>query len=220
MYSLDVLNRLEDIKCDKDIKGLSYAIFPGTHCPLFGATLTASYIKDMVLVVVGTSECTYYTKNFAYHRQKGKDKVYSIVLKEKEVVFGAQKLVKDSINKIIEIENPDALMIVTTCVPELIGEDYTFLESDLDKNIPIFVVNTEHYKCNSHIKGMESSLKCLISIMEKQETNNGVNILGHRQENVLDTELLKLLIKNNIKINSVIPSKCSIDDIKKLLSQN
>lgn len=215
MYSLDVLNRLEDIKCDKDIKGLSYAIFPGTHCPLFGATLTASYIKDMVLVVVGTSECTYYTKNFAYHRQKGKDKVYSIVLKEKEVVFGAQKLVKDSINKIIEIENPDALMIVTTCVPELIGEDYTFLESDLDKNIPIFVVNTEHYKCNSHIKGMESSLKCLISIMEKQETNNGVNILGHRQENVLDTELLKLLIKNNIKINSVIPSKCSIDDIKK-----
>lgn len=48
----------------------------------------------MPLVVVGTSECTYYTKNFAYHRQKGKDSVYSIALKEKDVVFGAQKRLK------------------------------------------------------------------------------------------------------------------------------
>ena len=62
MYTLDRLNRLDEINEDKDIKSLSHAIFPGTHCPLFGVALTASYIKNMPLVVVGTSECTYYTK--------------------------------------------------------------------------------------------------------------------------------------------------------------
>ena len=31
-YSLSVLNKLKDIKEDKDIKTLSSAIFPGTHC--------------------------------------------------------------------------------------------------------------------------------------------------------------------------------------------
>lgn len=216
MYSLDVLNKLDEINDDKDIKSLSHAIFPGTHCPLFGVALTASYIKNMPLVVVGTSECTYYTKNFAYHRQKGKDSVYSISLKEKDVVFGAQKKVEKAIKQIIEIENPDAIMIVTTCVPELIGEDYSSIEYSLSEevDIPIFVVNTEHFKCNSHIPGMTRALKSLGSAMSKSETQEGVNILGHRQAEVEKTELVKILKDNDIKINTVIPSKCDIEDIK------
>ena len=216
MYSLDVLNKLDEINDDKDIKSLSHAIFPGTHCPLFGVALTASYIKNMPLVVVGTSECTYYTKNFAYHRQKGNDSVYSIALKEKDVVFGAQKKVEKAIKQIIEIENPDAIMIVTTCVPELIGEDYSSIEYSLSEevDIPIFVVNTEHFKCNSHIPGMTRALKSLGSAMSKSEIQEGVNILGHRQAEVEKTELVKILKDNDIKINTVIPSKCDIEDIK------
>ena len=56
MYKLDILNRLSEINNDKDITSLSHAIFPGTHCPLFGVALTASYINNLALVVVGTSE--------------------------------------------------------------------------------------------------------------------------------------------------------------------
>lgn len=216
MYTLDILNRLSEINEDKDIKSLSHAIFPGTHCPLFGVALTASYIKNMVLVVVGTSECTYYTKNFAYHRQHGKDKVYSLALDEKDVVFGAQGKVEKAIKEIIEIENPEAIMIVTTCVPELIGEDYSSIEFSLqdEVDIPIFVVNTEHFKCNSHIPGMSRALKSLSSVMVNNDFKDGVNILGHRQKNVESTELVKILKEHNIKINTVIPSQCTIEDIK------
>lgn len=216
MYSLDILNKLDEINEDKDIKSLSHAIFPGTHCPLFGVMLTASYIKNMPVLVVGTSECTYYTKNFAYHRQKGKDSVYSLALKEKDVVFGAQAKVEKAIKQIVEIEEPDAIMIVTTCVPELIGEDYSFIEYSLSDeiNIPIFVVNTEHFKCNSHIPGMTRALKSLGNAMNKPKYNEGVNILGHRQSDVEKTELVSVLKIQGIKINTVIPSKCDIEDIK------
>ena len=189
MYTLDILNRLSEINEDKDIKALSHAIFPGTHCPLFGVALTASYIENMVLVVVGTSECTYYTKTFAHSRQEGKDKVYSLAFEEKDVVFGAINKVEKAINEIIEIENPDAVMIVTTCVPELIGEDYSSIEYSLNENIdvPVFVVNTEHFKCNSHIPGMSRALKSLSSVMRKSDISEGINILGHRQKNVENT---------------------------------
>ena len=216
MYTLDILNRLSEINEDKDIKSLSHAIFPGTHCPLFGVALTASYIQNMALVVVGTSECTYYTKNFAYHRQHGNDKVYSLALDEKDVVFGGQNKVEKAIKEIIELEEPEAIMIVTTCVPELIGEDYSSIEFSLQNeiDIPVFVVNTEHFKCNSHIPGMSRALKSLSSVMENSKVKDGVNILGHRQKNVENTELVKILNENNVKINTVIPSKCSIDDIK------
>lgn len=216
MYSLDVLNKLDEINEDKDIKSLSHAIFPGTHCPLFGVMLTASYIKNMPVLVVGTSECTYYTKNFEYHRQKGKDSVYSLALKEKDVVFGAQVKVEKAIKQIVEIEEPDAIMIVTTCVPELIGEDYSSIEYSLSDeiNIPIFVVNTEHFKCNSHIPGMTRALKSLGNAMNKPKYNEGVNILGHRQSDVEKTELVSILKSQGIKINTVIPSKCDIENIK------
>ena len=216
MYKLDILNRLSEINNDKDITSLSHAIFPGTHCPLFGVALTASYINNLALVVVGTSECTYYTKNFAYHRQHGRDKVYSLALDEKDVVFGAQNKVEKAIKDIIQIENPEAIMIVTTCVPELIGEDYSSIEFSLQNeiDIPVFVVNTEHFKCNSHIPGMSRALKSLSSVRENSKVKDGVNILGHRQKNVENTELVKILNENNVKINTVIPSKCSIDDIK------
>lgn len=216
MYTLDILNKLSEINEDKDIKSLSHAIFPGTHCPLFGVALTASYIKNMALVVVGTSECTYYTKNFAYHRQHGKDKVYSLALDEKDVVFGAQVKVEKAIKEIIEIEEPEAIMIVTTCVPELIGEDYSSIGFSLqgEVDIPIFVVNTEHFKCNSHIPGMSRALKSLSSVMVNNDFKDGVNILGHRQKNVESTELVKILKEHNIKINTVIPSQCTIEDIK------
>lgn len=186
-YSLSALNKLKDIKEDKDIKTLSSAIFSGTHCPLFGVALTASYVKDMAMLVIGTSECTYYTKVFSNNRQKGMDKVYSLVMKEKEVVFGAYEQVKMAIEHIIEYEKPSGIMVVTTCVPELIGEDYKDLES------------SENNFCN---------------IMQKQDDLDGVNILGHRQSGIENTELFKVLTSKCIKVNVIIPSKCTIETIK------
>lgn len=216
MYTLESLNRLNQIETDQDIKSLSHAIFPGTHCPLFGVALTASYVKNMTVIVIGTSECTYYTKNFAYHRQKGKDSVYSLVLEDKEVVFGALAQVEEAVKQIIEIENPEAIMLVTTCVPELIGEDYSSVQYSLasQTDIPIFVVQTDHYKCNSHIPGMARTLKSFSVAMKPCPQVPSVNILGHRQDKVQETELVKLLTKHQIKLNTVIPSKCSIEEIQ------
>lgn len=217
MYTLESLNRLSEIKADQDIKSLSHAIFPGTHCPLFGVALTASYVKNMMMIVIGTSECTYYTKNFAYHRQKGNDSVYSLVLDDKEVVFGAINQVEKAVKEIVKLEQPDAVMLVTTCVPELIGEDYSSIPYTLEDEvgIPIFVVNTEHFKCNSHIPGMSRALKSLSHAMEKVDVKDGVNIIGHRQDNVEETELVQLLKKYDVKIQTVIPSSCTIEEIKK-----
>lgn len=212
-YSLDVLNKLSDIKEDSDVKALSYAIFPGTHCPLFGVALTASYIEDLAILVVGTSECTYYTKVFSSN--KNKDKVYSLVLKEKEVVFGADKTVKEAVKYIKELENPTGIMIVTTCVPELIGEDYSGIKVEIEEEIglPIFVVRTEHYKCNSHIPGMTRAMNSLIEVMKDVKEKSGINIIGHRAEGIENTEMYKILSKNGIEINTIIPSKCKLNEI-------
>ena len=57
---LNKLNRLSQVETLKDVKPLTSTIYPGTHCPLFGAAMTLRMIKDVVALVIGTEECTYY----------------------------------------------------------------------------------------------------------------------------------------------------------------
>lgn len=50
--------------------------------------------------------------------------------------------------------------------------------------------------------------------MQPCAQNDSINILGHRQDKVDETELVQLLTKHGITINTVIPSKCTIEQIK------
>ncbi len=53
----------------KDVRQLSHAMFPGTHCPLMGAAMAVRGIQDAYMLLVGTDECTYYTKHITLYSQ-------------------------------------------------------------------------------------------------------------------------------------------------------
>lgn len=220
-YKLDQLKRVSEIETAKDIKQLSNAQFPGTHCPLFGVALTAGYVKDLYTLVVGTDECTYYTKTFTMERSNSveglEDNFLSFAINKDDVVFGCQEKLEKAIKKIDKEYAPKAILLVTTCVLEIIGEDFEAIVYSIQKevNAKLMVVHTEHFKCNSHIPGIERSLEALLELMENQPIQeNAINILGHRYDGVENTELLKLLQNKGIEINLVIPSSCSVDSIK------
>lgn len=218
-YDLTGLARLRDIETNKDIQSLSHAIFPGTHCPLFGVAMIASFIKDLLVLVVGTQECTYYAKDFAHLRQRGKDNFYSAVASKHDITFGCEKKIKEFIIEIDQKIKPKAIMIVTTCVLELIGEDFEAMGKAMAHEVEakLLVVPTEHFKCNSHIPGMERCLEKLVTLMEPQERKSKtVNILGHRQHGIEETELVKLLREAGVDIHSVVPSSCTIAELSQV----
>lgn len=215
MYQVNFedVNTLSQVHCDDDIKQLSHGMFPGTHCPLFGALMVASYIKGMAVLNVGTEECTFYGKDFSYRRQKGKDFVYSMVTTKRDITFGFQEKLIKTIHELVENEKPEALLVISTCVVELIGEDVTAIVSSVqdDLSIPIFSIKTEHFKCNSHIPGISDTLEHFTKLMKEQPTvEKSVNILGHRYEGFDKTELNKILKDNDIHVNMSIPSKTSV----------
>ena len=70
---LQKMKRLSEAANMKQVKPLSYALFPGYHCPLMGAMLTIKEIDDSVMVVIGPDECAYYTQSetrFQYRCRK------------------------------------------------------------------------------------------------------------------------------------------------------
>lgn len=214
------LGKLRDITCSKDIKGLTAAMFPGTHCPLMGAAMAVKGIKDAVLLVVGTDECTYYTKHMTiYSEEFGglNGRCVSAVLDSSDVTFGCRKMLDNAVEELVKEYNPSAVFLVSTCVVEIIGDDIEAMADCYTEKykIPFLSVHTEHFKCENHMPGIERTITACFNIMEKTEKNNSVNIIGQRLGRFEDTELYKLLSENNINIGMQLPCGCTVEEIKK-----
>ena len=213
------LNRLSRVQTIKDIPQLTTALFPGTHCPLMGAAMIAGGIKDCLLVIVGTDECSYYTKSLTLSDRYGgiNGRCVSVVLNSHDVTFGSVESMHKAFKEIVSEYQPKCVMLVTTCVIEVIGDDYDAIAEELTKqyNIPVMAVHTEHFKCEDHFPGFERAITACQSIMQPQKCDGSVNVLGQRFGDFADTELYVLLTKGGVKIGVQLPSGCTSDDIRR-----
>lgn len=216
---LDRLNRLSRVQTIKDIPQLTTALFPGTHCPLMGAAMIAGGIKDCLLIIVGTDECSYYTKSLTLSDRYGgiNGRCVSVVLNSHDVTFGSAESMHKAFKEIVAEYRPKCVMLVTTCVIEVIGDDYDAIAEELTKqySIPVMAVHTEHFKCEDHFPGFERAITACQSIMQPQECDGSVNVLGQRFGDFADTELYALLTKSGVKIGVQLPSGCTSDDIRR-----
>ena len=213
------LNRLSKVQTIKDIPQLTTALFPGTHCPLMGAAMIAGGIKDCLLIIVGTDECSYYTKSLTLSDRYGgiNGRCVSVVLNSHDVTFGSAESMHKAFKEIVAEYRPKCVMLVTTCVIEVIGDDYDAIAEELTKqySIPVMAVHTEHFKCEDHFPGFERAITACQSIMQPQKCDGSVNVLGQRFGDFADTELYALLQKSGVKIGVQLPSGCTAEEIRR-----
>ena len=214
------LVKLDEVKTMKDVKPLTYASFPGPHCPLFGSALVLKDIRDAMFMVIGTDECSYYTKQMAMGESYGgvDGRCVSVILDQHDITFGCDKKITAAFKELMAEYKPKAIFFITTCVVELIGDDVKSLGENLSEEyeIPVLTVKTEHFKCENHIPGFERTLTACIDIMDKVEKSENltVNILGQRLGKFEDTELYSILEEEKIEINLMLPG-CLVEDIKR-----
>ncbi len=211
--------RLRDVDTIKDVKPLTAAMFPGTHCPLMGAAMAIRGIQDSMMVIIGTDECSYYTKHMTLHSEDYGGlcgRVVSVTLDSHDVTFGCVKKVEQAFAEIMQEYHPSAVFLVTTCVVEIIGDDFDAAAEGLGRRygIPVMAVHTEHFKCENHMPGLERTMTACFSLMEKRPCNGSVNLLGQRMGNFESTELSRMLTDAGISIGLQLPCGCTVDEIK------
>ena len=220
MVKLESLKTLSQVESIKDVKPLAKTVFPGAHCPLFGSALILKGVTDALMIVIGTDECTYYTKKFSlgYDSFGGMDgRCVSLVLDQHDVTFGCAKKLEAGIRQMYQERKPSAIFLVTTCVVEITGDDVDSIGDVLsdELGIPIVTVHTEHFRCESHMQGMERVLTACAELMEPcDEQVNGINILGHRFGELEKTEFIHVLQDHDIHIHMKLPSdECTVADV-------
>ncbi|OON98330.1 MAG: hypothetical protein ATN36_00035 [Epulopiscium sp. Nele67-Bin005] len=212
------LKRLSDVETIKDVEQLTHTLFPGSHCPLMGAALVAKGIENSMVMVIGTDECAYYTKTLTINKDFGgiRGRCVSVVIDNHDVTFGSAETTERAFDEMIKEYSPTCVFLVTTCVIEIIGDDFDSIADQLTEkyNLPVMAVHTEHFKCADHIPGIERTITACFSMMEDAPKSNCVNILGQRLGRFDGTELHTELVNAGVEIGLMLPSGCTIDDIK------
>ena len=212
------LKRLSETERFKDIKPLSYALFPGYHCPLMGAMLTINNIRESVMLVLGPDECAYYTKmatggNGAMSAQGCR--IVSVVLGQHDVTFGCQETLTEAFEELAREYQPKAVFLVATCVPEVTGDDVESLCQRMEERygFPIMVVHAENFRTDDHLPGIERTLEASFKLMRSQATDGSVNILGLRLGDFRRTEVCTLLREAGVPLGMILPGQSSVEEI-------
>lgn len=213
------MKRLSEVDSIKDVTSLTAAMFPGTHCPLMGAAMAVRGIRDSMMMIIGTDECSYYTKHMTLHSDDYggvAGRVVSVTLDGHDVTFGCVKKVEAAFAELLEETRPSAVFLVTTCVVEIIGDDFDAAAQALSEKygLPVMAVHTEHFKCENHMPGIERTITACVDLMEKRACDDSVNLLGQRLGNFDQTELSGVLKEAGVKIGVQLPCGCTVDEIK------
>lgn len=215
---LSKMKRLSEVENMKQVKPLSYALFPGYHCPLMGAMLTIKEIDDSVMVVIGPDECAYYTQmaTSGGSMKANGCRIVSVVLDQHDVTFGCQEKMDEAFHELMEEFSPEAVYFVTTCVVEVIGDDIDAMAASYTKQygLPVIVVHAENFKTDDHLPGIQHTLDASLAIMEEQETSDCVNVFGLRLGDFTKTEVYHILEEHQIHTHLMLPGKASVETIR------
>lgn len=209
------MKRLSQLSSYADIVSPSAAIRRGMHCPLFGCTLLMQEMEKTAVVILGTEECGFYSKEIlkvTHPEDYMKAPVYCYALEEADIIFGCEKKILALLQDICQRDQPEIIFLISTCVTELIGEDMAGLAQKASGNIPakLLYVDADNFKQNSHVDGMSDMIAALSALIPVWNgPRSGVNLLGDRECHWQETELGRYLLCHGIPVRAVIPTQTS-----------
>ena len=214
--------RLSQITEDTVLSHNAHAVYPGAHCAFFGVAGMVPLIKDSYALMVGPTVCLYNAKLTINLRsltsEPRPDNLLLLPLSQEDVIFGAREKVRQGIIEADREYHPKVLFVVTTCVQEIIGEDFDLFVEEVRPKVDaaLLVVHTDNFTCEDASPGIERTYLALSELMRPQSVVPGsVNFLGLRAPGGRKTEPARLLEKKGIKINNVIPSYSTPEDISR-----
>lgn len=171
--------------CDK-------ASMPGTvtqrTCVYGGARIVLMPITDSIHLVhgpIGCAACTWDIRGSKSSREDLYKKGCSTNLGEKDIVFGGEKKLYDTVIELHKLYNPGAIFVYATCVAGVIGDDIKAVckKAEGVTGCRVIPVQSEgfqdHNKTKGHWIGCDALMDYVIGTKEPLETTPfDINVVG------------------------------------------
>ncbi len=198
------------------------------YCSLMGAYDICTLFRGVVPIVHGPLSCvsSYYPTRVATRlRDKLKPLPLSSCMNEHDVIFGATEKLRTVIKEADQLYRPRLIVILTTCVSEMIAEDMEALATGMRGQIgaDLLVMNIGGITCKGFREGADYAFKRLMDHVKEKNPNppkkpNSVNLFLRRTHGKLSDdrdvrEMKRMLGVNGIEINTVVRIGTSYDEL-------
>ena len=155
-------------------------------CTFCGSRVVLYPIADALHLVHGPVGCAAYTWDIRGAMSSGPELhrlSFSTDLREKDVVFGGEPKLYQSIIELIDRHNPKAAFVYSTCIVGIIGDDIQAVckKASREKGIPVIPVMSEGFKGNKRA-GYLAACNAMFQLVGTLPTDDvpeiSVNILG------------------------------------------
>lgn len=155
---------------------------PCNMCMPMGGIIPFKGVAGAMVMIHGSQGCsTYMRRHIAEHFNEPID-VGSSSLNEKGTVYGGESNLKQGLDNIIKLYQPQLIGVLTTCLAETIGEDIERIASDYQQerelqDFPIVTAPTPGYG-GSHSEGYWlASKKIVEKLAEKTPPHSKINVI-------------------------------------------
>jgi Nitrogenase molybdenum-iron protein, alpha and beta chains len=208
----------------KEYKTVEY-VDPVKACSLVGAFRTISGIRGCIPIIHGPAGCTWLPECVTnVNNPDTIEKIESTTLWEPDVIYGGEKKLHDALLKCVYVHHPDLMIVVQSCVSQIIGDDVEAVIDDVRKEIgpggpKITWVDTGGVK-GDETDGYNEVLEKIVEEVMPEPKIKGdktVNLIGAVSgvPNVhADLEEIKRLLGLiGIKVNCTYGADCNVEDI-------
>lgn len=216
MNELRHLKRLAAVKSGAGLKFLTPAVSPGYHCPMRIASVITEGIEGLSSLVIGMPECAMHSRLFSPMPEGKHGELHWLyVLDAQEVVFGCRDGLMTAIKK-MDKAGAKAILLIVTCVLELIGEDMEGILNEVRPELSASVtfVMLGQFKNTSYPSGSWKTMEALSALMHAQKADAGrINVLGRApaEEHIPMPILLSELARYDLALRYLAPGASMAD---------
>ena len=204
-------------------------------CAFNGAATTAVHLTDACVIAHSPRSCAFYTwqnisspgRRNLFHRGILMPSAISpnfscTEIGRAEAVFGGTEKLREAVQAALA-RRPGAVVVVTSCVSGIIGDDASSVEELSTPEIPVIVLATDGDISGDYMAGIESCLHGLAEKIVDTTANHrprSVNLIGETGvANDLDVNYLitkGLLEQMGISVNCRFLGGSTVDEVRRL----
>ncbi len=173
---------------EKNLAREAITVNPAKACQPLGAVMVALGFENTMPYVHGSHGCVAYFRSYFTRHFKEPTPCVSDSMTEDAAVFGGLTNMKDGLKNCAALYKPDMIMVSTTCMAEVIGDDlFAFIDAAkqedggefLSEEYPIPYAHTPSF-VGSHITGYDNMMQGTMQQLtegQKGEQKERINII-------------------------------------------
>lgn len=209
-----------DMTCDKHSLAGSVS---QRACVFCGSRVVLYPVADALHVIHGPIGCASYTWDIRGALSSGPQLhrlSFSTDLQEKEVIFGGEPKLYQSLCELIDTYQPKAAFVYSTCIVGIIGDDVEAVCKKVgkEKNIPVLAVHSEGFK-GTKKDGYKAACDALFHLVGTGDISDispvSINILGEFNIGGEAWMIKEYYQKMGVEVVSVMTGDGRVDEIRK-----